>query len=235
MKSSSSNIENKKIIGEFQQILTPLADTNRAITMRAYLKDQFPFLGIAAPIRRKASMPLIRTVKVKDAAQLIALAEQLWQLDHREYQYAAIDLLMRHHRQLSGAHVPALLALVQSKSWWDSVDGLVSVTGDVLKIHLNAKPQVQKQMDAALEHPDFWVRRVALLHQLGWRDATDTERLLRYALTLAHEKEFFIRKAIGWALRDYARHDTDCVRQFLLVHQEQLSGLSYREAGKHIL
>ena len=89
-------------------------------------------------------------------------------------------------------------------------------------------------MDAWLVHPHLWVRRVAMLHQLGWREQTDPERLLRYALALAPEKDFFIRKAIGWALRDHARTRPDAVRTFLLQHAERLSGLTRREAGKHL-
>lgn len=223
-----------EIVEKFQHALQPLADAGRALAMRAYLRDQFHFMGIAAPGRRQASMPIIGQLKTLNAAQLIAVAEQLWCLDAREYQYVAIDLLAQHVSQLDNEHVPALLALVQRKSWWDSVDGLAGVIGAVLQARLSAKREGQRLMDAALVHANFWVRRIALLHQLGWRDATDTERLLRYALTLAHEKEFFIRKAIGWALRDYARQEPERIRQFLLAHQAQLSGLSFREAGKHI-
>ena len=89
-------------------------------------------------------------------------------------------------------------------------------------------------MDQALLHDDFWMRRIALLHQLGWRGETDTERLYSYCLRLAHEKEFFIQKAIGWALRDYARHDPQAIRRFTEAHRQQLAPLTYREASKHL-
>jgi 3-methyladenine DNA glycosylase AlkD len=89
-------------------------------------------------------------------------------------------------------------------------------------------------MDAALEHADFWLRRIAMLHQLGWRADTDVERLFGYARQLAPEAEFFIRKAIGWALRDYARHDPAAVGDFLARHAGVLSPLTRREAGKHL-
>jgi 3-methyladenine DNA glycosylase AlkD len=89
-------------------------------------------------------------------------------------------------------------------------------------------------MDACLRHENLWVRRVAMLHQLGWKAQTDEARLLRYALTLATETDFFIRKAIGWALRDYARTKPETVRSFLAEHAKLLSGLTRREAGKHL-
>ena len=89
-------------------------------------------------------------------------------------------------------------------------------------------------MDDCLVHPSLWVRRIATLHQLGWKAQTDQERLFRYALALAPETDFFIRKAIGWALRDHARTQPEAVRQFLALHAEKFSGLTRREAGKHL-
>ena len=152
-------------------------------------------------------------------------------MPEREYQYVAIDLLAKYEKKLSTEHLPALLALVQQKSWWDSVDGLAGVVGDVVR----REPELgQAQMDEALHHPNLWVRRVAMLHQLGWRAQVDAQRLFAYALHLAPEKDFFIRKAIGWALRDYARHDPQAVRGFLDAQGEKLSLLSVREAAKHL-
>ena len=95
-------------------------------------------------------------------------------------------------------------------------------------------PDAEKSMDQALAHANLWVRRVAMLHQLGWRAQTDQERLFRYALTLSPETDFFIRKAMGWALRDHARTQPEAVRAFLMEHASQLSGLTRREAGKHL-
>ena len=89
-------------------------------------------------------------------------------------------------------------------------------------------------MDQLIEADDFWLRRVAILHQLAWKDKTDQARLFRYCLQCASESEFFIRKAIGWALRQYARAEPDAVRTFLKKHSNTLSGLSLREAGKHL-
>jgi len=89
-------------------------------------------------------------------------------------------------------------------------------------------------MDDCLVHPPLWVRRIAMLHQLGWKSQTDQERLFRYALALSGETDFFIRKAIGWALRDHARTQPEAVRRFLAQHANEFSGLTRREAGKHL-
>lgn len=225
----------KKSILSFQQALLPLADADKAMAMRAYMKQHCHFFGIPAPERRKVTMSLIRALKPISNDKILELVDALWQLTEREYHYLAIDLMAHYYQQISITSVSKLLGLAQTKSWWDSVDGLASVIGDVLKNNLTQETQVKELMDLALTHHNLWVRRIALLHQLGWRELTDTKRLLHYALTLAHEKEFFIQKAIGWALRDYARHDPECIRQFLFANQNRLSKLSFREAGKHIL
>jgi 3-methyladenine DNA glycosylase AlkD len=222
----------------FQQQLAALAQPQKAPAMAAYMQHHFAFLGVAAPARRQACKPLIKALKACTAAQLFSLVEQLWALPEREYQYLAIDLLAQHYRQLSMQDIPQLLQLVQNKSWWDSVDALASIIGDVLlaqrSMQMSTQADCQCGMDAALQHPNFWLRRVAILHQLGWREATDVARLFSYAKTLAPEQEFFIRKAIGWALRDYARHDPEAVRGFLVAERTHLSALSYREASKHL-
>ena len=111
---------------------------------------------------------------------------------------------------------------------------MAGVVGDVLLQALTGQANVQRPMDRCLSHSNLWVRRVAMLHQLSWKAQTDEALLLRYALALAPETDFFIRKAIGWALRDYARTRPDVVRAFLAQHAQALSGLTRREAGKHL-
>lgn len=138
---------------------------------------------------------------------------------------------------------PGCWALAQRDPWWDTVDGLAGVVGDVLARPGGAKSgtrtdraadDAQQPMDTALHHPSLWVRRIAMLHQLGWKQHTDTQRLLAYALALGHEDEFFIRKAIGWALRDLARTQPETVRQFVQANAIRLSALTVREASKHL-
>ncbi|WP_028102792.1 DNA alkylation repair protein [Pseudoduganella violaceinigra] len=207
--------------------LAPLADPARAPLMQAYMRDQFPFLGIATPARREAVKPVLRSMKGAASEELLGIAGELWELAEREFQYVAIDLMAMHWQQLSMHDLPALQALVLRKSWWDTVDGLAGVVGDVLRFDHHG-------MDQALRHDNFWMRRIALLHQLGWRGKTDEKRLFQYSLSLGHENEFFIQKAIGWALRDYARHAPDNVAHFINENMRHLSKLSVREAGKHL-
>ncbi len=219
-------------LSDIENSLRACADPQQAAPMKAYMLGQFEFLGIRAGPRRDVLKGLPKFTGT--AGDLLDLAESLWQLPEREFQYVAIDLLARHHKRLAVTDLPRILQCVQERSWWDTVDGLAGVVGDLLLRAKTTQPDVQCQMDACLTHSHLWVRRVAMLHQLGWKDQTDQVRLFRYALTLAPEKDFFIRKAIGWALRDHARVQPDAARNFLAQYADQWSGLTRREAGKHL-
>jgi 3-methyladenine DNA glycosylase AlkD len=216
----------KAFVSAVTSALKPLADPVQAQGMAAYMKHQFRYLGIATPARRAACAQLVR----KFDGDPVPVAKALWKLDEREYQYVAVDLLRRHGKRLDGSDLPALEALVQSKSWWDCVDALVPTIGEIVY----RERSLAARMDELIEAEDFWLRRVAILHQLAWKDETDNRRLFRYCLHCAGEKEFFIRKAIGWALRQYARTAPDKVRRFVDQHGGKLSGLSVREATKHL-
>jgi 3-methyladenine DNA glycosylase AlkD len=223
----------KQFVHAVEHALIPLADEAKAQGMKAYLLNQFEFLGLAAPVRR-AAVKEIGKVKWQSTADLLAAAELLWQKPEREYRYSAVDLLRQNSDQLSVNELPALQALLLQDAWWETVDGLSAVIADVMHSAVQQKPNAAVTMDVWLKHPSHWVRRSAMLHQLGWRLDTDTTRLFGYAAQLADEKEFFIRKAIGWALRDYARWNPQAVTEFLVQHRARLSGLTVREAAKHL-
>ncbi|APA68374.1 DNA alkylation repair protein [Janthinobacterium sp. 1_2014MBL_MicDiv] len=222
-----------RLHAELKAALQAAADPARAMPMQAYMRDQFVFLGVAAPQRRLAAKALLAGLKGAGGDVLLEHAQRLWQEPEREYQHVALDMLALHRRQLTPAHLPALLALARQRAWWDSVDGMAGIVGDVLQAEHKRGGDGHAHMDAALRHDDFWLRRIAMLHQLGWRADTDAAWLYDATLALAHEDEFFIRKAIGWALRDYARHAPEAVLAFASAHRQHLSALSYREALKH--
>ena len=223
----------KQFVLAVQRAFTPLADASKAEPMKAYLLDQFEFLGLPAPVRRQAVKD-IGNVQWQNADDLLAAAELLWQKPQREYRYTAVDLLRKHADLLSVSDLPQLRALLLRDAWWETVDGLSAVIAAVLRQAVLEKPNAASVMDAWLIHSNFWVRRSAMLHQLGWRLDTDSTRLFAYAHQLADEKEFFIRKAIGWALRDYARWNPQAVTEFLVTHRARLSALTVREAAKHL-
>lgn len=229
----AKEITSAKYINQVKSIFQGLVDRSKAHKMSAYLKNQFTFLGIATSQRRNALRHLVDLHF--DEHQLFEIAESLWLLPEREYRYAAIDLLDRNSKQIKVTSIPRLLDFVQREPWWETVDGLTGVIGDVIARAKNNDMTAQAMMDEAISHNSFWVRRVALTHQLGWRLKTDEERLFRYAITVSKEKEFFIRKAIGWALRDYARWNPEAVKNFVSINKDQLSRLTFREAIKYII
>jgi 3-methyladenine DNA glycosylase AlkD len=232
--AATASIAAARFCEQIQAALAPHLDAASAQPMQAYMKHQFVFLGLPAPLRRKLSMPLLRAFVPASGAQLLDAAWCLWRLPQREYHYVAIDLLARYVRLLDLVSLEALLQLAQVHSWWDSVDGLAGVVGDLVGLHRNSDARFQQRMDSAIHDPNLWVRRIAMLHQKRWKADTDTTRLFAYARLLAPESDFFIRKAIGWALREYAHHDPQAVQQFLVQMAGQLSPLSVREAGKHL-
>lgn len=212
---------------QIQAVLAPLADPEWARRMKKYMRGQFEFLGVPTPVRRAAVLPTLREFKPADSSALLDAARSLWRMRARDYQFAALDLLDRHQRVFTTKDLPALLKLVQEKSWWDTVDCLAGIMGGIIR---RDKQRGQALMDGCVKADNLWVRRVAMLHQLGWRGETDTARLFGYAGRLAPETDFFIRKAIGWALRDYAKHDRPAVERFVHGKETGLSGLSRREA-----
>ena len=216
-----------------QRALTPLRNASKATPMKAYLLDQFEFLGLPAPVRRQAIQD-IGKVGWSSSDDLLQAADLLWQQPEREYRYTAVDVLRKHSAWLTVKDLPALQALLLREPWWETVDGLSAVIAEVMHAATEQNPDAAQAMDAWLAHASFWVRRSAMLHQLGWRLDTDTPRLFGYAQQLAHEKEFFIRKAIGWALRDYARWNPQAVTDFVVQHRDALSPLTVREATKHL-
>ena len=145
---------------ELDAALAPVIEPARAPAMRAYMRDQFTYFGIPTPQRRLATRPLLKSLAGSDADKLLAQAGILWELPQREYQYVALDLLAMHWKEFDVGHIPPLLEFVRNKSWWDSVDALASIIGDVLR-------HGHDYMDEALIHENMWMRRIALLHQLG--------------------------------------------------------------------
>jgi 3-methyladenine DNA glycosylase AlkD len=202
-----------------------------AAPMAAYVKDQFVYFGIKAGPRRTAAKPILRASGSTTADQLVDFAEQCWNQPEREFQYVAMDVLRKRCSTLRPGDLPSIEALIVSKSWWDTVDGLAAwVVGPMV----SAYPQLIGTLDSWAADKNVWRVRSALLHQLSYKEHTDVERLFRWCDTWAEHPDFFIRKAIGWALRQYARTDPDAVLAFVATHEGRLSPLSKREATRRL-
>ncbi|MFD3627191.1 DNA alkylation repair protein [Streptomyces sp. NPDC058698] len=209
----------------------PAADPERAPAMRAYMKDVAPFLGLTTPVRRALSATVTAGLPRPDEADCTAVALRCWELPEREYHYFAVDYLRRYVRHCSSGFLPVTRHLVTTVPWWDTVDPLAA---HVVGALVAADPGLTADMDEWIADDDMWLARTALLHQLRFRERTDTERLFDYCLRRSGHPDFFVRKAIGWCLREYARTDPDAVRSFLAREQGRFAPLSVREALKNI-
>jgi 3-methyladenine DNA glycosylase AlkD len=206
--------------------LFEIGDRKRAIGAQAYMKDIAPFIGVATPERRGLVKKLALNLKVPTSAELGATASALWKMDEREFQYAANDLIDIHigiaDRNFLEAHVEYLIT---HKSWWDTVDGLGSVAISPLSDKYGCEKLIEKWNNSE----NMWLNRAAIQHQRGRKYETDVKLILRYCDDHSDSKEFFVVKAIGWALRDISRINPSAVQKFLKEHPD-LGRVAVREA-----
>jgi 3-methyladenine DNA glycosylase AlkD len=222
----TTNFVTVYIIG-VERALEPLRDKKRAISMAAYMKDHFPFLGIPAPARRMA----VKSILKPEPSMVHEIVRALWGKSEREYQYVALDLLNSTSKMLDVSKTIVLIQeLALKKSWWDCVDGLAGVASTVLR----RNPDTRNVVWEWNAHSSFWVNRLAILHQNGWKEMTDQKALFQICLAHAYSEEFFVRKAIGWALREYAWTNPVAVKSFVETNRTKLSSLSVREALKNL-
>ncbi|MDQ0797678.1 DNA alkylation repair protein [Streptomyces sp. B1I3] len=219
------------VLRRLTQVYPEAADPGRAVAAAAYMRNVAPFLGIATPRRRDLSRTVLADTRRPAEADCTAVALRCWELPEREYQYFAADYLRRHVGRCSSGFLPVLRHLVTTRPWWDTVDVLAAHVAGPL---VSADPVLRGVMDRWAGDEDLWLARTALLHQLRFRENTDTDRLFGYCLLRADHPDFFIRKAIGWCLREYAKTDAEAVREFVDTARDRLSPLSVREALRHI-
>jgi 3-methyladenine DNA glycosylase AlkD len=218
------------IVDRLVPTLTAAADPELAPGMSAYLRNQFPCHGIPMKRRRELTKEALAGLPTPAEDDLVEVSRLCWALPERDYQYFVLDWLTKHVRIAGPVFLDTARELITTKSWWDTVDPLAShVVGGIVATH----PDSVAVMDSWAHDENLWLARTALLHQLRRKATTDTGRLFGYCTALAGERDFFIRKAIGWALRTYAWTDPDAVREYVAA-QPGLSPLSVREALKHL-
>lgn len=212
-------------------MLVAVADSGRAPAMAAYMKGIAPYLGVPTPARRAATRGWIRGFDPGlGATDLLATARGLVTEPEREFAYVAIDLVARHERTLPESSLLTLRGLALERPWWDTVDAWSGVIGRAGLRHRSWDGQVLGWATDA----QLWVRRIALVFQVGRRDDVDLEVLFGACRANLADRDFFMRKGIGWGLRDAARTHPDEVRAFVATHRARMSGLSIREATKHL-
>lgn len=205
------------------------ANPDQAGPMKKYMRDQFEYLGIKSPQVKALLRQSIKVNGVPPFEELDQVMRELWELPQREYQYLAIGLMERLERKLPASAIKTLEYMITHKSWWDTVDNISHIVG----IHFQRFPEVREQYLAKWRASDnLWLRRTSILFQLDYKKDTDFDLLREMVQENLGSSEFFINKAIGWALRQYARIDPEAVKN--LVTTTPLHPLSRREAMKHL-
>ncbi len=226
----SDLLEPEYRIESFIHSFLRLHNPENAQAMSAYMKGHFPFVGVKSPERRafqKGYFPHWKRVFSRDP---FPVARQLWECREREFQYIALDWL----RTCSVWKIPGSIAifekLILDRSWWDTVDILAAnLVGPYLKTY---PAELSKWIDRWDRSDNFWLNRSALIFQLRYKEETDADLLFYLIENHSRNKEFFIRKAIGWSLRELSKYKPERVREFLGTHE--LSGLSRKEATRYL-
>lgn len=232
IRTKQARVGTEGLLDFVREGLIERAVPQNAPAMAAYIKSDVPMLGVSSPdlraIAKDAAQRFPATTRAEYERDVLAL----WRLPHREEKRVAIAVARHHRTFVTAASLVLYERLVREGAWWDYVDEIaVHLVGEaVLKDSDAAWPVI----DGWIDDDSMWLRRTAILCQNRHKQRTDAARLFDYCLRRADEREFFIRKAIGWALRQYAYTAPDAVRHFINSHRGKLSPLSVREAAKHL-
>jgi 3-methyladenine DNA glycosylase AlkD len=233
---SKSSSDSMVLVNELRKTLQSCADPVKAGPMQAYMKSPMPFLGIQTPRLRTACRTVFARFPLESPAAWQAVLEVLWRsAQYREERYAAIELAgykaYRHFETM--ASFPLYEEMITTGAWWDYVDPIAAHRVGALLYLYPSRMKIQMRLWA--RDDNIWKRRTAILCQLTFKHETDVKLLYECIEPSLREREFFLRKAIGWALRQYARVDPEEVIRYVKAHRKDLSLLSQREALKAVL
>ena len=217
--------------------LVAVSTPERAVQEKAYLKSSLEHLGATVPQIRSAVKAVTRAYPRLDHDEVVSLVDALWVDPVHERRFAAVEILEEHLQLLTPADLAVVERLVRDSRTWALVDGLAaSVAGGIVEAAGSDQPLVSRTLDCWATDENFWVRRSALLALLPGlrRGAGDFARFGRYADGMLEEREFFIRKAIGWVLRETGKSRPDEVRDWLTPRIGRVAGLTLREAVKYL-
>lgn len=210
-----------------------LANAEKAKTMAAYMKTDMPFLGIQKPDRLPVYKQIKMQFKPNNRQQYAGCIQALWQQPHREEKYTALAYARMFPEFINSEALTLYEQLVREGAWWDFVDDIaIHLIGAVQQ---KERPHLRPLMDQWIQDKDLWIRRSAIISQIGHKLRTNAEQLFGYCLDCAPEKEFFIAKGIGWSLRDYSYSQPEAVKNFLLDNRSALQPLSFREGAKGLI
>ena len=210
------------------KIFRVAADKEKATAMSAYMKNNFKFIGIQSPKRRELTKSFLKTID-KTAVDW-SFVFKCWEQPEREFQYFALDYLEKFKKSLAPSDISKLRKIAETKSWWDSIDWICHFVGEIALTH----PKVNETILKWSIDKNFWIRRIAIIHQLQRKDKTNTALLEQVITNNFGSNEFFINKAIGWALREYSKTNPKWVKSFISKHKSKMNLLSIREASKFL-
>ena len=206
------------------------ADPARAIQQKAYMRNQFEFFGISSPARSVIFREIFAGTQSLTQAEIEEIIEDTWSLPQREYQYFGMELAGRFIKKTNHEFMAKIEFMITRKSWWDTVD---MIAAHLVGTFLSRFPEmIPAYTGKWMASGNLWLQRSALLFQLKYKEKADTELLFRLIQQLSDHPDFFIRKAIGWALREYSKTNPAVVVDF--VEKQPLSPLSKKEALKEI-
>jgi 3-methyladenine DNA glycosylase AlkD len=223
------------LLAQLRAALRAAGDPARALGMQRYMKSEMPYLGCSMPVLRQVCREVFAAVELPDADRWEALVLSIWRAAaYREERYAALQLTgdRRARAFQTPRAVPMYDELVVTGAWWDYVDLIAARRlGPILRAFPG---QLRPLILAWARDENLWRRRTAIICQLGAKGETDTDLLEACIAPSLGSREFFLRKGIGWALREYAKTDPDWVRAYVTAHDGELSGLSKREALRNL-
>lgn len=206
-------------------------NSSQARKQEAYMRNQFLFLGISKPLRAQYEKEIFKSYPLTSNDELKTALHMLWQKSEREFHYAACTLAHYYKHMWDQALLKNFEYMIRHKSWWDTVDNIaVHLVGSLVHKNLGLLPI----MDQWIQDENLWIRRSAIIFQLRWKEKTDEKRLFDYCILMMHEKDFFIRKAIGWVLREYSKTKPLSVAHFIGTYHTELSTLSIKEGSKYL-
>lgn len=217
------------IYEELLSVMKENADAEKAEKMSAYMRNQFEFLGIQSVLRKEISKPYLKELKSKKDMDW-EFVFSAWDSDYREMQYIAGEYLKSSIKKMKLKDIEKIKELALKKSWWDTIDFLDGIAGALAMNY----PELDDLMIEWSTDENFWLRRVAIDHQLKRKEKTNTELLEKILVNNLNQTEFFINKAIGWSLREYSKTNPEWVRSFIDRHRDGLSNLSIKEGSKYL-
>ena len=215
-------------VEELVKDLKAVANPDDAVAMKAYMKNKFEFLGVKTPARRKLAKAFFK--QQTDSVIDWNFINEAWNNPYRELQYATLDYLESRKKLFTPSELPRLKELAQTKSWWYTIDFLDRLVGSIIARF----PETKEIILSWSCDEDIWLRRLAIDHQLLKKEEMDTGLLEKILVNNLGQTEFFINKAIGWALRDYSKTNPNWVRDFIERHQAEMAALCIREGSKYL-